>query len=88
MKVKFRETGEEVEVYGIHKSGPANDGSQTKFLVCALGEWGWMPCNSFVASQTIKITVGSNEERSPNLAVIPLTDKEKRAYAKRGSYAE
>ena len=50
MKVKFRETGEEVVVYGVHKSGPANDGTQTKFLVCALGEWGWMPCNDFVAS--------------------------------------
>ncbi len=53
MKVKFRETGEEVMIYGVRKSGPANDGSQTKFLVCALGEWGWMPANRFVAVTTL-----------------------------------
>ena len=69
MKVKFRETGEEVEVYGVHKSGPANDGSQTKFLVCALGDWGWMPCNRFVAHL-------ANRVAEKNLAVIPLTKKE------------
>jgi|3_EtaG_2_1085321.scaffolds.fasta_scaffold88227_2 hypothetical protein len=49
MRMRFRATGEDVEVYAVHKSGPANDGSQTKFLVCPLGHWLWMLCDNFIA---------------------------------------
>jgi len=49
MKVKFKRSGKEVEIYGVRKSGPSDDGSQTKFLIYTVGKWSWMPCSIFEA---------------------------------------
>ncbi len=44
-RVTHIETGARYTVYAVHKSGPANTGRQTKFLVFKDGEWEWVPAS-------------------------------------------
>ena len=77
MRMRFRATGEDVEVYAVHKSGPANDGSQTKFLVCSLGHWLWMMCDNFIApTLASERSIPRSTTGSKDLLVGPPTSED------------